>query len=51
MAAEVNNIKDIFKIIFPDSLEANAVVKDSQNPGSILPLITPFQFRKVELRP
>ena len=33
MAAEVNNIKDIFKIIFPDSLEVNAVVKEISKSG------------------
>ena len=51
MANDVNNIKNIFKINFPDSLEVIAVVKESRNPGLILPLITPFlccflQFRK-----
>ena len=38
MADEENDIKNIFKINFPDSLDVNAAVKESRNPGSILPL-------------
>ena len=38
MADEESDIKNIFKINFPDSLDVNAAVKESRNPGSILPL-------------
>ena len=38
MADEVNNIKNILTVNLPDSLQVNAVVKESRNPGSILPL-------------
>ena len=42
VAAEVNDNRDILNANFPDSLEVNAIVKESRNPGSILPLITQF---------
>ena len=42
VADEESDIKNIFKINFPDSLEVNAVVKESQNPGSILPPLQSF---------
>ena len=42
VAAQVRIIKDILKVSFTDSLEANAVVEESRNPGSILSLIPPF---------
>ena len=41
VAAQVND-KGHFGSQFTDSLEVNAVVKESRNPGSILPLIPPF---------
>ena len=36
VADEENNIKNIFKINFPDSLDVNAAVKESRNPGAVL---------------
>ena len=38
VADKESDIKNIFKINFPDSLDVNAAVKESRNPGSILPL-------------